>query len=124
MNGKRVKINLKPEEINPQEYAEIIQKMADAPEIKEMFDKADEGAKKSLRASIENAKSIGVPITEKNVLGFLVHFSIEQADMLCDKAYGYSKDQLASIMSQVMLRYYKTIYELIQAEDAVNGFKN
>lgn len=116
--------NLKPEEINPQEYAEIIQKFADAPEIKEMFDKADEGAKKSLRASIEIAKSIGVPITEKNVLGFLVHFSIEQADRLCDKVYGCSKDQLANMMSQVMLRYYKTIYELIQAEDAVNVMKN
>jgi len=110
---------VRPEDIDPVEFAKFIQELSNDPRIKEMVDSHDEGAKFALKDSLAKCKKIGVEINEKNALGFLYHFSMCQAMNFYELHKKWNGDCLVEAFARMLIRHYKAIYELIQAEEAI-----
>lgn len=109
------------ENFNVEEYEKYLTELGSDSHFDDFLVNAENGGKTGIRETIKNVQSLGVKLDPVKKKGLIVHFSMAQADNLWNHIKNKSEDQIISAIAQALMRYYYSIMETIEAEDAVMG---
>lgn len=124
MPMKKIGTMTVPENFDVKELEEMLVNLGSDPKITKFLTNAEEGGKTGIRETINNMKSLGIKFDQTKKMGLLADFSAAQAMHLWNDVKDKSEEEIITALTQLLMRYYYSIMETIEAEEIALGREN
>lgn len=124
MPTKKIGAMVVPENFDVEGYEKLLVELGKDSNFDKFLTYAEEGGKTAFRETMNNVESLGIKLDPVKKKGLVIQFSSAQAEYLWNKIKDKSDDQIISEIAHVFMRYYYSIAETVEAENAALGLEN
>ena len=108
-------------EIDPKEYESLLQEIGSSQQLDNFYSQAVKEGKNALLESKQRVESMGIELDGTKSMGFLYHFSAENASILWEKVKGKPEGVIIGNIASMMMRYYYLLWQSIDRKEKLFG---